>query len=67
VPHIARRLVGPDHRSVLPASMLLGGLVVVLSDWVSRVFLNGIEIGVITSLIGGPVFCYLLRRRLKSG
>jgi iron complex transport system permease protein len=67
VPHIGRRLVGPDHRSLLPASMLLGGLVLVVSDWVSRVFFNGIEIGVITSLIGGPVFCYLLRRRLNTG
>jgi iron complex transport system permease protein len=66
VPHIARRLVGPDHRSLLPAAMLLGGLVLVLSDWASRVFFNGIEIGVITSLIGGPIFCYLLRRRLTS-
>jgi iron complex transport system permease protein len=64
VPHIGRRLVGPDHRTLLPAAMLLGGLVLVLSDWVSRVFFNGIEIGVITSLIGGPVFCYLLRKRL---
>lgn len=67
VPHIGRRLVGPDHRALLPASMLLGGFVIVASDWVARVFLNGIEIGVITSLIGGPVFCYLLRRRLGPG
>jgi iron complex transport system permease protein len=67
VPHIARRLVGPDHRSLLPAAMLLGGLVLVLSDWASRVFFNSIEIGVITSLIGGPIFCYLLRRRLTPG
>ena len=66
VPHIGRRLVGPDHRSLLPAAMLLGGFVIVASDWASRVFLNGIEIGVITSLIGGPVFCYLLRRRLAQ-
>ena len=64
VPHIGRRLVGPDHRSLLPAAMLLGGFVLVAADWASRVFFNGIEIGVITSLIGGPVFCYLLRRRL---
>ncbi len=64
VPHIGRRLVGPDHRSLLPAAMLLGGFVLVASDWASRAFFNGIEIGVITSLIGGPVFCYLLRSRL---
>lgn len=66
VPHIGRRLVGPDHRSLIPAAMLLGGLVIVVSDWASRVFFNGIEIGVLTSLIGGPVFCYLLRKRLVA-
>jgi len=66
VPHIGRRIVGPDHRVVLPAAMLLGGFVLVLSDWASRVFFNGIEIGVITALVGGPVFCYLLRKRLTS-
>ncbi len=64
VPHIARRLVGPDHRVLLPTAMLLGGLVLVVSDWLSRVFLNQLEIGVITSLLGAPVFCYLLRRRM---
>jgi iron complex transport system permease protein len=66
VPHIGRRIVGPDHRVVLPAAMLLGGFVLVLSDWASRVFFNGIEIGVLTALVGGPVFCYLLRKGLTS-
>jgi iron complex transport system permease protein len=64
VPHIARRLVGPGHRVLLPTAMLLGGLALVASDWLSRVFLNQLEIGVNTSLIGSPVFCYLLRRRM---
>ena len=66
VPHLARRLVGPDHRRLLPVAMLLGGLVLVTSDWLSRVFLNELEVGVITSLFGAPVFCYLLRRRLTN-
>ncbi len=66
VPHIARRLVGPDHRAVLPTSMLLGGIVIVLSDWLSRVYLNQLQIGVITSLVGAPVFCYLLRARIVT-
>ena len=66
VPHIARRLVGPDHRVLLPASMLLGGLVLVAADWLSRVFLANLEVGVVTSLLGAPVFCLLLRRRLLS-
>jgi iron complex transport system permease protein len=63
VPHIARRLVGVRHRALLPTAMLLGGIVLVLSDWLSRVFLADVEIGVITSLLGAPVFCYLLFRR----
>lgn len=67
VPHVARRIVGPDHRRLLPTAMLLGGLVIVLSDWISRALLFNIEIGVITSLMGAPVFCYLLRRQASSG
>ena len=66
VPQIARRLVGPDHRRLLPTAMLLGGIVLVGSDWLSRVYLQGLDIGVITSLLGAPVFCWLLRRRLMQ-
>ncbi|MCW3052613.1 MAG: ABC-type Fe3+-siderophore transport system,permease component [Chthonomonadales bacterium] len=66
VPQIARRLVGPDHRRLLPTAMLLGGLVLVGSDWLSRVFLEGLDIGVITSLLGAPMFCWLLRRRMTQ-
>ena len=67
VPQIARRLVGPDHRRLLPTAMLFGGLVLVGSDWLSRVYLAGLDIGVITSLLGAPVFCWLLRRRMTQG
>lgn len=66
VPHIARRLVGPDHRTLLPCSLVLGGLVLTAADWLSRVYLGGLEIGVVTSLLGAPVFCYLLRKRLNT-
>ncbi len=66
VPQMARRLVGPDHRRLLPTAMLLGGLVLVGSDWLSRVYLEGLDIGVITSLLGAPVFCWLLRRRMTT-
>jgi iron complex transport system permease protein len=66
VPHLARRLVGPDHRRLLPVSMLLGGIVLLTADWLSRVFLGGLEVGVVTSLFGAPMFCYLLRKRLVS-
>jgi iron complex transport system permease protein len=64
VPQIARRLIGPEHRRLLPTAMLLGGLVLVGSDWLSRVYLEGLDIGVITSLLGAPLFCWLLRRRM---
>jgi iron complex transport system permease protein len=66
VPHIARRLVGADHRLLLPAAMLLGGIVLVGADLLSRVFLAQLEVGVVTSLCGAPVFCYLLRRRITA-
>lgn len=66
VPHLARRLVGPAHRVLLPASALLGGLILVLSDWLSRVFLHNIEVGIITSLLGVPVFCLMLRKKARS-
>ncbi len=61
-PHLARRLVGPDHRKLLPASLWLGGIVLVGSDLLSRSLPASLEVGVVTSLIGAPVFCLLLRR-----
>ncbi len=66
VPHLARRIVGPDHRRLLPCSMLLGAAVLLIADWFSRVCLNELEVGVITSIVGAPVFCYLLRTKLVS-
>jgi iron complex transport system permease protein len=66
VPHIARRIVGPRHSSLLPTAMLLGGLVLVVSDWLSRVWLGQLEVGVITSLLGAPIFCLLLRRNMTG-
>ncbi len=63
VPHAARRLVGPDHRALLPLAALLGACLLVISDTVARVYLNEVQVGVVTSLTGAPIFCYLLRRR----
>jgi len=63
VPHIARRFVGPDHRRLLAVSALLGAGLLVAADTVVRVYLNEMQVGVVTSLVGAPVFCYLLRRR----
>jgi len=67
VPHMARRLVGANHRVLLPAAMLLGGTVLVASEWLSRVYLHSIEIGVVTSILGVPIFCVMLRRNLMQG
>jgi len=64
VPHIARLLVGPDHKRVLPVSMLLGGSYLVIVDMIARsVMAIEIPIGILTAIIGAPVFAYLLRRR----
>lgn len=65
-PHAARRLVGPGHRGLLPAAMLLGGLLLTLSDWLARVFLHDVPIGVVTALFGVPLFCLLLRGQLTG-
>jgi iron complex transport system permease protein len=61
-PHLGRRLVGPDHRALLPVSGVLGALLVVTADWVGRTAFAPIElpVGLITAAIGAPFFIYLL-------
>lgn len=63
-PHIVRLLLGPDHRSLLPASALAGGLLLLLADTLARTLLSPVElpVGVLTSFIGGPFFLYLLHK-----
>jgi iron complex transport system permease protein len=65
VPHLVRLLVGSDHRVVLPASALFGAAFLVGCDVLSRTLIAPVEIpvGVITALIGGPFFLWLLVRR----
>ncbi|MGA1822157.1 MAG: FecCD family ABC transporter permease [Thermoplasmatota archaeon] len=61
VPHIMRRIIGPDHRFLVPASALAGGIFVILSDLFSRAALDVIiPIGIVTGLIGGGFFIYIL-------
>ena len=62
VPHAVRMLVGSDHRLLLPASALVGGMFLVLSDTIARTILAPVEIpvGIVTALTGGPFFLYLL-------
>jgi iron complex transport system permease protein len=65
VPHLVRLLVGADHRVVLPASALFGAAFLIACDVVARTVLSPLElpVGVITALIGGPFFLWLLVRR----
>ncbi|WP_407701278.1 FecCD family ABC transporter permease [Tumebacillus algifaecis] len=64
IPHIARFLVGSDHRRVLPVSVLLGVLLAIWGDVLARLVLapEEVPIGVVTSICGGPFFIWLLRR-----
>ena len=67
VPHALRGLVGPLHRSLLPAVFIAGGAFTVLADTVARTILRPAElpVGVVTALIGVPIFAMLLRRTLR--
>jgi iron complex transport system permease protein len=65
VPHIVRLLTGADHRLVLPASALFGAAFLVVCDLVARTILAPVElpVGIITAILGGPFFLWLLFRR----
>ncbi|HYN88199.1 MAG TPA: iron ABC transporter permease, partial [Ardenticatenaceae bacterium] len=67
-PHAARMLFGADHHRVIPASALLGGWLLLLADTGARTVLAPIElpVGVVTALLGGPFFLYLLRSRRQE-
>jgi iron complex transport system permease protein len=64
-PHVMRRLGTPDHRTLLPASALAGAALLVLADLLARTIVRPSElpVGVVTTLLGGPFFLWLLRRR----
>lgn len=66
IPHLARMALGPGHRRLIPAAMMAGGFLMLVSDSIARTILPGgaeIPVGVVTAIIGGPFFCYLLLRR----
>jgi len=63
IPHMARMIVGPDNKILLPASLSLGASFLLLIDNISRVAISiEIPIGILTAVIGVPIFLYLLRR-----
>ncbi len=70
IPHLVRLITGPNHRHVLPLSMLIGGAFLILADLVARTIIapKELPIGIITALIGAPVFALLLiRERIGRG
>jgi len=68
VPHITRLLVGADHRLLLPASALIGGVFLIVVDTVARTVISPQElpVGLVTALVGAPAFIFLLRRRKSA-
>lgn len=68
IPHIVRLMVGTDHRRVMPVSIFAGSIFLILFDVVARTAFNPVElpVGIITSLLGGPFFLWLLHRQMKN-
>jgi iron complex transport system permease protein len=68
IPHTTRLLIGPDHRILIPASSILGAIVLILCDTLSRTLMSPAEIpvGIITALLGSPFFVYLLTKRKSN-
>jgi iron complex transport system permease protein len=65
VPHVARLLVGSDHRRLLPAAALLGPCLLLFADVLGRVVARPEEVqaGIVVAFVGGPFFIALVRRR----
>lgn len=70
VPHIVRRIVGPDHRLLLPLTVTIGGSFVLICDTIARTLLpitetggGELPVGAVTAFFGAPLFIWLLRRR----
>jgi iron complex transport system permease protein len=69
IPHILRILLGPDNRLIMPLSMIAGSSFILICDYVAHIVAPAygtLPIGVVTALIGAPVFIYLLLRRKKE-
>jgi iron complex transport system permease protein len=69
VPHIVRRLVGHNHFVLLPVSMILGASILIYADIATRYLNHHVQIpaGIVTSVLGAPVFVYLARREKVAG
>ena len=68
VPHIARIIVGPDHQKLLPTAVAFGAIYMIIIDTLARSATSAeIPLGVLTALIGAPVFVWLLRKNQDKG
>ena len=68
VPHAVRLMCGPDHRGLIPLSALCGGIFLLVADTAARTVLAPVElpVGIVTSLLGVPLFVYLLKRATRA-
>lgn len=67
IPHIARMVVGPDNKHLIPTSFLFGAILLIICDTIARsIFPQEIPVGLITSILGGPFFIYLLRNKKRE-
>jgi iron complex transport system permease protein len=69
IPHFVRLVIGPDHRSLMPYSAIFGALFVLMADLLGRTLIapHEIKVGIITALIGGSYFVFLILRIQKQG
>ena len=65
-PHIARLFVGSDNKALIPLSTVLGAFMIITTDCMVRLLPGGLPVGVMTALIGAPVFVYILYKQRKK-
>lgn len=65
IPHLSRSFVGPNHRRLLPAAMLMGAIFLIWADVFARILVENAElpIGIFTALVGAPFFIYIVTQR----
>jgi iron complex transport system permease protein len=69
VPHVVRTVVGSDYKKLVVGSLFVGPALLVVADVLARLALGGTQlpVGILTGLIGGPYFLYLMKRRRNLG
>jgi iron complex transport system permease protein len=68
MPHIARWMVGPDQRWIIPFSFILTPILLLSADIIGRVLITGeLRVSIVTAFIGAPILIYLVRRKGATG